>query len=62
MRFKVLDKPERFLRKKESRSVRLSTKQGHTGETVRVAGEDVQLTPKTPLLQELDRIDFIFQC
>lgn len=47
--------------KAELHSVLLFTKQDHSGKAVRAAYEDVRLTPKTPRLQKLDRIDFIFQ-
>ena len=38
----------------------LSRKQDHAGKPIRAAYEDIRKAPSSPLLQELDRIDFIF--
>ena len=49
-----------YVRSADDQSVSLSSARSHKGKPIRAAYEDVRLAPSSPLLRDLDEIDFVF--
>ena len=49
-----------YVRDVEDHAVVLSSSKAHKGKPVRAAYEDLRLVPSAPLLQDLDKLEFVF--